>query len=257
MRKLLSHPLIFVISILLVWGILFSGAKKVNGFSWFGLWTQQKNEVTTHNIFVQKSVMDGVITDTLQAHSILARGVSTLWSKAGSDTIPGYLEATQQLLMTDIIAYLENASDRAWALDSLIGQLQYYQNYGNQYIQQLDEVIGTATAEYTLCTNAKTTADSIFYQGLREWDQNLLQQWLTDSQTNAACQGSKRVFVNAHKAMLARIQYNVNVIANLLQVLILNRETILGNFMLFKDAYLEKLITVRDQLRLASPWTNN
>ena len=261
MRKLLTNPFIFLVWILLVWGILFNSAKKTSGFSWFGLWTQQKNNTANSNIYVQKSAADQVVVDTLQAHAIIARGVSTLpgiwWNGSTQNTIPWYLAASQQLLMTDIVTYLENASDREAALDTLIAQLEYYQNYGNQYTQSLQEIIATSSAEYTRCTDAKTEADSIFYQGLREWNATSVQQWLDDAKTNAACQATNRVVINAHKAMLQRIEYNATVTTNLLQLLTQNRETIIAHFMLFKDTYLEKLITVRDGLRQASPWTAN
>lgn len=83
-----------------------------------------------------------------------------------------------------------------------------------------------------------------------------MQQGMSDSQTHAACQATTRVIVNAHKAMLERVQNNTTVTSNLLQLLTQNRESIITHFMLFKDTYLEKLITVRDSLRLASPGTN-
>lgn len=66
--------------------------------------------------------------------------------------------------MTDIVAYLENSPDRETALDTLVSQLQYYQDNGGIYATQLQEIIGENTAEYNRCSDAKTEADSVFYQ---------------------------------------------------------------------------------------------
>ncbi len=263
MRKLLTHPVTFVVAILLVVGILFTGAKKVDWFSWFGLWTKNKHDAISDNtLYVQKTMIDETVMGIIQAHTILGKWLTSLtlpsWGGGvwGANTIPWFLAASQQLLMTDIVTYLENSSDRETALDTLVSQLQYYQDNGGIYATQLQEIIGENTAEYNRCSDAKTEADSVFYQWLREGDAQSMQQGMSDSQTHAACQASKRVIVNAHKAMLERIQKNTTVTANLLQLLTQNREIIITHFMLFKDTYLEKLITVRDSLRLASPGTN-
>lgn len=78
--------------------------------------------------------------------------------------VPQYLAVSQRLLMTDIIAYLENASDKEAGIDTLIGQMQFYQDQGSMIKSQLFDIIQKQTLENTSCTNNKELADKDFYQ---------------------------------------------------------------------------------------------
>lgn len=255
----------FRVGLLLLWVIiLFSGSKKTSWSSWFGLWTQTKNEaVTDSKKYIPKETMTDVVMDVLSAHGKVASDLHA-WGGGGNlewgntDSIPWYLAGAQRLLYTDIVAYLENASNKETALDSYATQVAHYQSLGSTYSVDLQNMIQEQTALYSECGSQKTLGDNSFYQWLYGWDSVGMMQWLTDSQTSGMCQTKARISMNAYKAMLARVQNIQSVMTNLSTVLTQNRTMILTNFQLFRDSYLEQLITVRNQLRMSNPtlWVN-
>jgi hypothetical protein len=83
-----------------------------------------------------------------------------------------------------------------------------------------------------------------------------MMQWgIEKAKKWAACQASARVEINAHKAMDRRVWDVVSISTNLSSLLTQNRATVLANFTLFKDTNLERLISLRNQIRTVSPGT--
>lgn len=240
--------------------MLFSGTKNTNGFSWFGLRTQTKNESLQEKRYVPNETMTDVIIDVLTTHNRIGEwlrmvGSNSTQSNGESDSIPGFLSASQRLLYTDILVYLENASNKAAALDTFTNQLIYYQWLSINYAMDLQNIIQEQTIIFNSCSSQKSIADSMFYQGLNWGDEQDMMQWLSDAHVSGVCQTNARIDINAYKAMLSRIEKVQNATTTLSSVLTQNRETIIENFMLFKSNNLEKLLAVRTQLRAASPGT--
>lgn len=258
MRKILTSR-IFRIWMLLIWVLmLFSGSKSTNGFSWFGLRTQTKNEAISKNIYVPNETMTDVIIDILVTHNKIAEGlhvvgIKSTSSNAETNSVPGFLSASQHLLYTDVLTYLENAWDKETALDEFSSQLDYYQTLGSNFTIDLQNTIQEQTSLYNSCWSQKSLADTMFYQGLNGGDEQEMIQWLADSETSGVCQTKARIAMNANKAMLSRVQKVQGTLTTLSSVLIQNRTTIIDNFQFFKDSNLEKLLAVRNQLRAASP----
>lgn len=258
MRKILASR-IFRIWMLAIWIIiLFSGSKNVNGFSWFGLRTQKKNDAITQNVYVPKETITDVIIDVLATHNKIKDGLrmvvnNTDASNWNMNSVPGFLSASQRLIYTDILVYLENASNKEIALDSFTSQLEYYQSLGANYKIDLQNMIQEHTSIYESCSSQKELADNQFYQWLNGWGESQMLQWLSDSHVNAVCQTNARVDINAYKAMLARIDKVQSAMITLNNVLTQNHDIIIDNFQLFKNNNLEKLLAVRNQLRAASP----
>ena len=113
--------------------MLFSGSKNTNGFSWFGLRVQTKNDAISKNIYVPHETTTDVIIDILATHNKIADGLhiigthSTVASNGETNSVPAFLSASQRLLYTDVLTYLENAGDKEAALDAYSSQLEYYQ----------------------------------------------------------------------------------------------------------------------------------
>lgn len=83
-----------------------------------------------------------------------------------------------------------------------------------------------------------------------------MMQGLDSSKKYASCQATTRVDINAHKVMQDRVNSITNTLSSVSSLLMQNRNTIITNFTLFKDNNLEKLLSVRNQLRKASPGVN-
>lgn len=243
----------------MVAGILLSWKKPTQWFSWFGLWTAKKWQTTSSNVYTPKTVQNDTVLDVISAHTKLF-AANTYFAPVGDmvwiSSIPQYLAASQRLLMIDIIAYLENASDKEASVDTLLAQMNFYVDQWWLIKNQLSEIIQKQAMENEACTSSKEQGDRDFYQWLRDGEAVTMIQWLENSKKYAACQATSRVDINAHTIMQGRVNDITAAMASIIVILTQNRQTIISNFMLFKDNNLERLILVRDQLRRVSPGTN-
>lgn len=258
MRKFITHPVVLFLVVVVVASILLTGAKQVNGFSWFGLRTAKKNVSVEKNEYVQQKVDNSVIHDIITAHTVLSATnaiYGDLSKIATVSSIPQYLAASQRILMIDVVSYLENAPDKAAALDSLVWQMSYYQNQWGEIQSQLQEVIQTKTLDYKSCTSQKDDWDRSFYQWLREWDAGIMVDWLAASKKWWSCQAEAKIDINAHTVMLKRVADIVATMNSVSSLLTAQNQTIIANFTLFKDTNLEKLLSLRNELRARSPGT--
>lgn len=258
MRKILTHPVVLLLMVIAIATILLTGSKKVSGFSWFAQWTTTKNKAIQKNDYVQGHLQNDFIQDVMTAHTKLSAVNFFYWDLKvwNVSTVPQYLASAQRLLMIDIVSYLENSSDKEAWLDSLVAQMTYYQTQGATIQSNLQGIIQEKTLQLNTCTSQKEDGDRNFYQWLKDWDANTMTQWLAESQKAGTCQASARIDVNAHTVMLNRVNDIVTTLTNLSSILTENHATIIANFPLFKDTYLEKLISLRDELRARSPGTN-
>lgn len=208
---------------------------------------------------MKKNTYTDVVFSLIEAHTKL-----WAWSAVYGDiapvasitSVPQYIAASQRLLMIDVVSYLENTADKETALESLVGQMDYYKNQWSQLKTQLQEVVQEKTLDYNQCTSTKESGDRWFYQWLREWDANSMVAWLEESKKWAWCQAIARVDGNAHKVLQQRVTDISTTLSSVSTLLSQNRSTIIANFSLFKDQNLEKLISLRNELRSKSPWTN-
>lgn len=247
-----------ILGVVVIASILLIGGKQASGFSWFGLRTAKKNVSLEKNEYLQQKVDNSVVHDIITAHTILASTNGIYWdlSKIATvSSIPQYISASQRILMIDIVSYLENASDKEAALDSLTSQMIYYQNQWAEIQSQLQEVIQTKTLDFKSCTSQKDAWDAEFYQWLREWDASVMTAWLDSSKKGWACAAESRIDINAHTVMLNRVKDLVTTMNSVSSLLTAQNQAIVANFPLFKDTYLEKLLALRNELRARSPWT--
>lgn len=267
MRKILRQPLVISLLLILVVGCVFFARRMTSSGTSDTVSRAQKSIVAVPssaqkqgggNIaqaavvsYTKKSNTPALASEIIAAHTLIytsAVGSVAAGSRA-PDTIPGYLAASQSVLSTDVVAYLEQASDKEAAVDTLLWQLEYYRGAGEWHLQQLQSTIQQKTAEYNSCTKDKTTADSMFYAALREGDAVQVEQSMGDAETAAGCQAKARVVVNAHKAMLERTQASYTAMGNLSIILQNDRSLIVDHFDLFRSNTLEKLVAVRNTLR--------
>lgn len=259
MRKFLTHPVVLLILVVVVTSILLLGSKQVSGYSWFGLWTAKTNNNAQNNQYIQQHIDHSVVQDIISAHTVLAtsNGVYAweLTPATSISSIPQYIAASQRILMVDIISYLENASDKQDALDSLIWQMTYYQNQWGEIQTQLLEKIQTRTLDFNECTSQKEDGDRNFYQWLRDGDATVMIAGIEASKKGGSCAAEARIDINAHTIMRNRVNDITATMTSVSSLLATNRSTILGNYPLFKDTYLEQLLALRNDLRAKSPGT--
>lgn len=170
--------------------------------------------------------------------------------------VPWYIAAAQRILLIDVVSYLENAKNKDAALDSLLWQMDYYRNQWWNIASQLESTIQEKSLDMNACERKKEWGDRDFYQWLRDSDQNTMLRGLEDSKSWGACQASSRIEVNANKVLLKRVGDIRTTLQNVGSLLQQNRSTIIANFPLFKDTNLEKLLSLRNELRSKSPGTN-
>lgn len=263
MRRFFRQPLAIALLLILVLAGLFRAWRtgRFNGSN-VGNTTSTVNQIvvtsgsklttkTLTKTYAKKSTTPSLAVDVRAAHSLIYRStwVATAgWSRLPNH-VPGYLAASQWLLATDVVVYLENASDKEAAVDTLVGQLEYYRNAGEWHLSTLQSIIQEQTAEYNRCTKEKASADANFYATLREGDALGVDQAIVDAQNAAVCQSRARVVVNANKAMLKRTQAVYVAMGSLTSILQNNRSDIINHFGLFRSNQLEKLIVLRNTLK--------
>lgn len=97
----------------------------------------------------------------------------------------------------------------------------------------------------------------MFYQGLREGNQALMQQGISDAQQYASCQANQRVLINAQQSILTRMTATMQVTGKTASLLRDNQDAIVAHFPLFKDSYLEELFSLRQSLRQYTTTSEN
>lgn len=75
------------------------------------------------------------------------------------------------------------------------------------------------------------------------------------SKKGGSCAAEARIDINAHTIMRNRVNDITATMTSVSSLLATNRSTILGNYPLFKDTYLEQLLALRNDLRAKSPGT--
>ena len=108
------------------------------------------------------------------------------------------------MLSTDVVSYLEQSHDKAAAVDTLLGQLQYFRDIGDTHTDTLQAIVAENTEEYARCTKDKTAADAAFYTALRAGDGPQVHQSIEDAKVSGVCQTQARIMLNAYKAMQER-----------------------------------------------------
>lgn len=255
----MTHPVVMLWMVVVIASILLLGSKTATWFSWLGTRTAKKNVAAIQKEYVRKSLNTDIVFDIISAHSTFWSAQGVLWavsSKGGIMTIPEYVAAAQSLLMIDIISYLENAPDKETALETLIAQMEFYNNQWDDIQIQLEDIIVTKNQDMNQCGDAKEAWDRDFYQWLRDVDASLMISWLENSKTWWSCQAAARIDMNAHKVLQKRVVDITNTLSNIINVLQQNSNVIINNFELFKDTQLEKLLSLRNQIRAVSPGTN-
>jgi hypothetical protein len=259
MRRFFTHPVVMLSMVVVIATILLMGSKKTSWYSWFWLRSTTKNISVSSQEYVRKNVITDIVFDVISAHSALAWSVvidPTLWPVSSMWWVPGYISAAQRILLIDVVSYLENAKNKDAALDSLLWQMDYYRNQWWDIASQLESTIQEKSLDMNACERKKTGWDREFYQWLRDSDQNTMLRWLEDAKAWGACQASLRIDVNANKVLLQRVGDIRSTLQNVASLLQQNRTTIIANFPLFKDTNLEKLLSLRNELRAKSPGTN-
>jgi hypothetical protein len=252
-KTLLQFIRLVAIVIVCGWAVLLVRSGKLQGM--FGRGTAALSSTTTAKsasgtVYVPNSAWSDLALETLTAHGLLyAKGGMFAVGWVGGSSVPEYLSATQWVLSTDIVSYLEQSNDKAAAVDTLLGQLQYYRDVGDTHKDTLQSVISENTEEYTRCTKEKTSADTAFYTALRAGDGAQVHQSIEDAKTSWVCQTQARVMLNAYKAMQERTIAVYTNMWNLSILLQQNRDNIVNHFDLFAWTSLEKLIVIRNALR--------
>jgi hypothetical protein len=262
MRLLLKHPLFIALLGVVLIAILFfawrwtgvdspsiSSQSQSKSFSYQKLGGENIVQAAT-STYSKKSSTPALATEVLAAHSLIYRGSSLAGGSQNAPTsVAGFLASSQSVLSTDVVSYLEQASDKGAAVDTILGQMEYYRGEGEWHLQSLQSTVQEKTVEYNRCTKEKTISDATFYTALRAGDSSQVQQSIDESQVAASCQATARVLINAHKAMLERTQASYTAMGNLSMLLQNDRSRIIDHFDLFRSNQLEQLVSVRNSLR--------
>ena len=137
MRKILRQPLVIALLLILVVGCVFfarrmtsSGANDTASGSHISLVSATPPQKQGGGAVAQaatltytkKSNTPALASEILAAHTLIytATVSSVAAGSRAPDTIPGYLAASQGVLATDVVAYLEQASDKEAAVDTLL-----------------------------------------------------------------------------------------------------------------------------------------
>lgn len=115
LRKVVSHPLFYLV---LLGGCvaLILSARSAEGGSWLGVWTSQKQVAPT--VYQQKGLVDDSVIGVTMLHlELTERSVATNISFNQATEL---LSDAQAVLANNVVAYLQNASNKRLALQTYV-----------------------------------------------------------------------------------------------------------------------------------------
>lgn len=243
LRRVVSHPLFYLI-LLGACVMLVLSARSAKWGSWLGTRTTQKQIAPT--IYQQKwTIDDSVIGVTMLHIELTTRSVST---DISFNQAVNTIERADALLANNVIAYLQKASNKQLALRTYTKNIDKVAMEWNQLLADLATDRDIFAQDYQQCSSEKTSADNQFFQWLNGGDGATMENALSESLRAGTCATQSRISMNAHQAIINRMQWYVTALVQLQNLLESNEDLIVANVDLFKDNYLEQLIQIRDQL---------
>lgn len=159
LRKVVSNPLFYLV---LLGGCiaLILSARSAKGASRMGVWISQKQVAPT--IYTQKSFVDDSVIGVTMLHLELTQRstVSDISFVQATDV----LEKSDAILANNVIAYLQNASNKRVALETYTKNLDKTVTEGQQILTNLQAERDVASQEYQECSSEKSAADNQFFQ---------------------------------------------------------------------------------------------
>lgn len=243
LRKVVSHPLFYLI-LLGVCVALILSARSAKWGSWLGTRTAQKQIAPT--IYQQKGLVDDSVIGVTMLHiELTTKSVSTDISfNQAVETV----SRADAILANDMIAYLQKAPNKQLALRTYTKNIDKVASEWAQVLGDLQDDRNILAQDYEQCSSEKTAADSQFFQWLSDGDGAMMENSLGESLRAGSCATQSRISMNAHQAIINRLQWYVTALVQLQTLLESNEDIIIANVDLFKDNYLEQLIQIRDQL---------
>lgn len=220
-------------------------------FSWtafsglLGVWTANQN-ISLWTAYSQKSDIDNTTLWLTVANLKL-----WLWEYSAQLYFAKALEyiiSADVLIQSDTIQLLEDAVNKSAILEAHIKQMELLLQNIQDISASLDEVYNENQVQAQQCQQDKTLWDNNFFQGLKQNEQDLMNDGLDTSLENWPCYEKYRITANAYHYLNDKLKYYMNILQTKHDLILNNQELILKNFTLFKDSQLETLIKIRDSI---------
>lgn len=247
LRRVVSHPLFYVV-LLGALVVLVLSARSVKWQWRLGVRTSQKQIAPA--IYQQKSHVDNSVIGVTMLHLELSQpGSASTISFAQAVEV---LKKSDALLANNVIAYLQNATNKKLALETYTRNIDKTLSEADQAKGSLQLDRDVASQDYQQCASAKSSADNQFFQGLRTIDGAMLQEGYNDALSNGSCEATARISTNAYQAVITRMDTYTSALTQVNDLLTENEDDIVTHIDLFKDSYLERLIQIRDELAVVT-----
>lgn len=206
--------------------------------------TSQKQIAPT--VYQRKSLVDDSVVGVTMLHLELTNNSAATSITFGQAA--DILQKGDSLLANNVIAYLQNASNKRLALETYTKNISKTVAQSDQTVSSLQLDYDNASTEYQQCSSDKQAADNQFFQGLGAPDAALMQQGYDDALRFGTCETRSRISTNVYQAVIQRMQGYADALRQMENLLTTNEDLIVANVDLFKDSYLEQLIQIRDEL---------
>ena len=159
LRRVVSSPLFYIV---LLGGCvaLFFSVHKANGLGWLGVRTADKQAV--HTVYQKKALIDDSVIGVTMLHLELTQKTT-----ANTISFQQAVEVIQQadhILSNNVIAYLQNASNRTLALQTYTKNIDRTLVLADNALSALQLDYDLASAENVQCASEKIAADNQFFE---------------------------------------------------------------------------------------------
>ena len=153
---------------------------------------------------------------------------------------------TQALANIDIMEALQNSNNKKQTLNTYLNHIKQSIALIETTKSQLSQEISTQNSKYNECQASKLQGDGLYYQWLQQLSTHDLEQGLEQSITYGKCAIEHRIRSNAASALYAKLIVYTEALSYRYNILSTHQDLIINHFNVFKDSYLEKLMTVKD-----------
>ena len=157
---------------LILFGSIF-GINTVSAFNLFSAWTKDVN-IQFGNSYVKESSVDDTVIGTTLAN--VALGAGEYQSDGTIKTVLRLSQTAETLVGIDILELMNNADDSRAALSAHLKHVEKTGEEIKDTVELLEDDAAKYMADAELCLLEKNSGDRIFFSGLKENDEALMQE---------------------------------------------------------------------------------
>ncbi len=230
----ISFVVFFVIALYAFWW----------NFLW--LWTYKKGEKLT-DVYIKTNVIDNTSIDLVFVWIDLLK-----WNFSQYVVVKKVLDTLKQaeiLIKLDVVGYLLSSSNKSSALELLIIRMEKVVDDLKTLKWHINSYINLYNQRYLSCVSQKNLGDTNFFYWFNNYDYQLLVEWLENSAKGGSCAEENRVKMHAFQIMNDKLNRYLDLLEKKYNIINTNQTLIIQNIELFKDNYLDRLLSLKNAVK--------